>query len=84
MTRNDEVIAAWALVDTATTELAARIQLLIDEINNTAELGLDGPQTDAVLANLGNLVTTLTAMGSNSNSPIPSNLAHVRIPGQLK
>lgn len=71
MTKNDEVLAAWDQVDAATSALASRVQALIDQINATAGAGLDGPQTEAVLAHLASLKNTLDAMGSNPSNPIP-------------
>lgn len=71
MSKNDEVLAAWDMVDLATTELGARIQVLIDDINNTAGSGLDGPQTENVLARLSSLRDTLNVMGAEPANPIP-------------
>jgi len=68
----ENVAAAWVLVDDATTALGARVQALIDQINRTANEGLDGPQTEAVLAHLASLKSTLDAMGSNPANPIPA------------
>jgi hypothetical protein len=81
MTRAEEIQAAWAQVDAATTELAGRVQVLIDQINKTATEGLNGPQTEAVLANLTGLVTVLNAMGANPSAPLPTPPAPVAIPG---
>jgi len=72
MARSDEVVAAWAAVDAATNALGVRVQTLIDQINRTATEGLDGPQTEAVLANLASLKSVLDAMGSNPTTPIPA------------
>ena len=85
MTAADNVLAAWALVDTATNDLAARVQVLIDEINNTAEAGLTGDQTEAVLERLAGLKDSLNAMGQNPANPVPNqNKAPVTpIPGPL-
>ena len=81
MTRAEDIAAAWAAVDTATNLLAARVQALIDQINNTATNGLDGPQTEAVLANLTGLAAVLSAMGSNPSNPIPQVPTPAPIPG---
>ncbi len=72
MTAAEDVVAAWKLVDTATTALGARVQTLVDQINKTAGEGLDGPQTEAVLAHLASLKGALDAMGSNPSNPIPA------------
>lgn len=72
MTRAEDVNAAWAAVDAATNALATRVQTLIDQINRTANEGLDGPQTEAVLAHLGSLKSALDAMGSSPVQPIPA------------
>jgi len=71
MARSDEVTAAWSEVDAATNDLGARVQALIDDINRTATEGLNGPQTEAVLARLNALKGTLNAMGHNATAPIP-------------
>jgi len=71
MARSDEVLAAWAEVDTATTALGARVQVLIDDINRTATEGLNGPQTEAVLSRLVGLRDSLNGMGHNPAAPIP-------------
>lgn len=71
MTKAEDVVAAWKLVDQATNDLATRVQKLIDEINLTEGSGLDGPQTEAVLAHLASLKSTLDAMGSKPDNPIP-------------
>ena len=71
MAKSDEVVAAWAEIDTATTEAGQRVQLLIDQINATAGVGLDGPQTEAVLANLVSHKNWLTSLGHNLQVPIP-------------
>lgn len=67
----ENVEAAWKLVDAATTELGKRVQALIDQINATAEEGLTGPQTEAVLAHLASLKTALDTMGANPANPVP-------------
>jgi hypothetical protein len=71
MTRSDDVTVALADLDRATNDLGARVQTLIDEINSTAGVGLDGPQTEAVLAHLGALKAQLTAIGSSPTNPLP-------------
>jgi hypothetical protein len=81
MTRAEEVAAAWAAVDTETNDMATRVQALIDEINRTATEGLNGPQTEAVLANLTGLVTRLSATGRNPTQPIPPPVPPVPMPG---
>lgn len=84
MTKFDEVNLAWDAVDQATTALAARIQVLIDEINSTAGDGLDGPQTEAVLARLGALVTTLNSFGQDPQNPTPPLPEEATLPGARK
>lgn len=64
-----EVAAAWAEVDTATTALGARVQKMIDQINATPGDGLNGPQTEALLANLTTLKNNLNAMGADQTVP---------------
>lgn len=71
MTKFDDVASALDAVDTATTALGARIQFLIDDINRTATDGLNGPQTENVLARLAAFKTNLDALGSNPSAPIP-------------
>jgi len=77
----ENVQEAWKAVDTATSALGARVQTLIDQINKTATDGLDGPQTEAVLANLAGLKTVLEAMGHNPSNPIPPTPNFPSVPG---
>lgn len=70
---NAEVEAAWAQVDSATTALGVRVQAMIDQINATPGEGLNGPQTEALLANLATLATNLNGMGvGGSVPPVPN------------
>lgn len=71
MPRFDDVTAALNAIDTATTDLGTRVQALIDDINATASDGLNGPQTENVLARLAPIAATLNAMGHNPNNPVP-------------
>jgi len=68
----ESVTAAIAAVDEATTALGLRVQDLIDQINKTATEGLNGPQTEGVLAHLASWKATLDAMGSNPTNPLPT------------
>lgn len=81
MARSDDINAAWTAVDEATTALGARVQALIDEINKTATEGLNGPQTEAVLARLAGLKTSLDGMGASPSNPIPEPPVEEPIPG---
>jgi len=71
MTKYDDVATLIDDLDTTTNTLAASVQKLIDDINRTATDGLNGPQTENVLARLGALSTTLKAIGASADNPIP-------------
>jgi uncharacterized protein involved in exopolysaccharide biosynthesis len=71
MAKFDTVVALQTAVNDATNQVAANIQLLIDKINATPGDGLDGPQTEAVIAHLTALETNLKAMAASSSHPIP-------------
>ena len=79
--RSDDINAAWMQVDEATTALGSRVQALIDEINKTATEGLNGAQTEAVLARLEGLKNSLNGMGHNPSEPIPEPPVEEPIPG---
>jgi len=72
MARSDEVTIALDTLDTATSQLAARVQHIIDEINATAGEGLNGLQTEAVLTRLASIKGSLDAMGHTATTPFPT------------
>jgi hypothetical protein len=71
MSQSDDVTVALSALDAATNALASRVQALIDQINNTSGVGLNGPQTEAVLAHLALLKSQLESLGANPTTPLP-------------
>lgn len=69
--RGEEVSVALKDLDRATTELGARVQGLIDQINATEGEGLTADQTEAALVQLAGFKTVLDAMGHNPGNPLP-------------
>lgn len=70
MARSDDVTVALADLDEATNALGERVQSLIDQINRTPGDGLNGTQTEAVLAQLASVKSVLDQMGHAPN-PLP-------------
>jgi len=81
MTKYDDVGTILDDMDATTNTLAASVQKLIDDINKTATDGLNGAQTENVLARLAAFSTNLKAIGANADSPFPPPPTDVPMPG---
>jgi ABC-type transporter Mla subunit MlaD len=71
MARFDDVKAMTGELKTYTDKLGVSVQALIDNINNTAGDGLNGPQTEEHLAELATLRDVLKAIGTNADTVFP-------------
>lgn len=70
-TGSERMTVALQELDSETNAAAARVDDLIKQINATEGVGLNGPQTEAVLTQLEALKTNWSNIGKNPSQPFP-------------